>query len=278
MSEMNELKWTSGAEKLMGKIPFFVRKRVRKKVEEAARRQGVSTVTESFVALLQKRFMNAMEEEVKGFSIETCFGPSGCPNRAIQEDRVAAEVEKVLDSKDLKAFLKKKVEGPLKLHHEFRVAVADCPNCCSRPQICDVGLVGASKPKITDEPCRRCNACVEACPDGAVHLDDSMEAPQIDFDLCLACGKCIRVCPTGTIAEAEKGYRLLVGGKLGRHPHLADELPGIHSLNEVLAMVDRCVSFYMAHLKKGERFGEVIEKEGLDALEREIQVEKSSRT
>jgi len=133
-----------------------------------------------------------------------------------------------------------------------------------------VGLVGAAKPKITDEPCSHCNACVETCPDGAIRLEEGMDTPEIDFGKCLACGKCIQACPTGTIAEAEKGYRVLVGGKLGRHPHLADELPGIHPLETSLEIVDRCVDFYKKHNKHGERFGEVIQSEGLEVLKKAV--------
>ena len=264
------MEWTPEAEELLGKVPFFVRKRVRKKVEEEARRQGLKTVTRPVVMALQKKFMTSMEEEVKGFSVETCFGPSGCPNRAVQEDAVASELTKVFASKNLKGFLREKVDGPLKLHHEFRVAVADCPNCCSRPQICDIGLVGASRPGLTDEPCSHCGECVAVCPDNAITLAEDAAAPVIDTDKCLVCGKCIRACPTGTLTETASGYRILAGGKLGRHPHLAEALPGIHPLQEALVLVDRCVDFYKVHSQKGERLGEIIEKKGLETLKNTI--------
>jgi len=265
-----DMEWTSDAEELVSKVPFFVRKRVRKKVEEAARDQGLRTVTQSVVTALQRKFMASMEDEVKGFSIETCFGPSGCPNRAVTEDGVASALSDVFSKKDLKMFLKKKVAGPLKLHHEFRVAVADCPNCCSRPQICDIGFVGAARPVLTNETCSRCGACVTACPDGIVVLREDAEIPEIDFSQCLSCGKCIEACPTETIAEDVSGYRILVGGKLGRHPHLADELPGIYSLKEVLPIVNRCIGFYETHCRQGERFGEVIQVQGMEALKNAV--------
>jgi len=264
------MKWTSEAEDLLGKVPFFVRKRVRKKVEEEARHQGLKTVTKPVVTALQKKFMTSMEEEVKGFSVETCFGPSGCPNRAVREDTVASELTKIFVSKNLKDFLKQKVDGPLKLHHEFRVAVADCPNCCSRPQICDIGLVGASLPGLTDAPCSHCGECVAVCPDNAISLSDNAAVPVIDAAECLACGKCIQACPTGTLTETASGYRILVGGKLGRHPHLAEALPGIYPLQEALSLVDHCVDFYKAYSEKGERLGEVIEKKGLKMLKETI--------
>ena len=55
---------------------------------------------------------------------------------------------------------------------------------------------------------------------------------------------------------------MLVGGKLGRHPRLAVEIPGIHSPEEVLNIVDRCLAHYQNHCRKGERFGEILERTG----------------
>ena len=35
------------------------------------------------------------------------------------------------------------------MHHEFRVSLSACPNACSRPQIVDIGLIGAVTPVLT---------------------------------------------------------------------------------------------------------------------------------
>lgn len=125
--------------------------------------------------------------------------------------------------------MEEKVQGPLKMHHEFRVSLSTCPNACSRPQIVDFGIIGALRPEISAKPCTRCGACVEACQEKAILLEESPDGPVIDFDRCLACGQCLKVCPTKALAEGAKGYRVLVGGKLGRHPQLGRELSGIHS-------------------------------------------------
>jgi dissimilatory sulfite reductase (desulfoviridin) alpha/beta subunit len=82
----------------------------------------------------------------------------------------------------------------------------------------------------------------------------------------MACGKCITTCSTGTIVEKQKGYRILLGGKLGRHPQLARELPGIYSENTVLEIVASCISFYKQHSIKGERFAEIFKPSDFDAL------------
>lgn len=257
--------WTEEAKQAVSRVPFFVRKRVKKRVEEEAGRCGAKTVTLEHVHTCQQRFLKHMEDEVKGYQVETCFGPSGCPNRVIVCESLSAELEKTLSQRKLKVFLKERVEGPLKMHHEFRVSVSDCPNACSRPQIVDVGLIGACVPEISEQPCSECGACVDSCKENAVKLNDGK--PLLDASRCLSCGQCIQVCPTGTLRERKKGYRILIGGKLGRHPRLGEELPRIYDPNEALHALDRCLDLYQQCCQSGERFGDIMEREGKDRIE-----------
>jgi dissimilatory sulfite reductase (desulfoviridin) alpha/beta subunit len=68
----------------------------------------------------------------------------------------------------------------------------------------------------------------------------------------------MQVCPTGTIAKGAKGFRVQLGGKLGRHPQLAKELPGIYSEDQVLQIVKTCLDFYQQNSKHGERFSQIL--------------------
>lgn len=256
------MKWTAEAEQAIARVPFFVRRRVRKRVEEEAARFNAAKVTVEHVRSCQKRFLESMDSEVQGYRVETCFGPGGCPNRAMEDEHLARDVENLLASKGLREFLKKKVGGLLKMHHEFRVSLSDCPNACSRPQIADVGLIGAVVPRLTGAECSRCAACVEACAEAAIQLPDNAHAPEMTKDRCLACGQCVRVCPTGTLEKGESGYRIVVGGKLGRHPRLATEIPGVRSKTDALAMVEKCVDLYIENTCQGERLGEIMERDG----------------
>jgi dissimilatory sulfite reductase (desulfoviridin) alpha/beta subunit len=151
------------------------------------------------------------------------------------------------------------VKGNLKHHHEFRVALADCPNACSQPQIRDMGIIGASEPIVTEATCSLCHACEDRCKEDAVLAEDSERGPVIDYDRCIACGQCVAVCPTGTLALGRQGYRVLLGGKLGRHPRLALELPKMHSEDEVAVVLEQCIEFYKRKSEHGERFAELFE-------------------
>ena len=188
-------KWNSDAEQAISRIPFFVRKKVKKRVEEEAARCGARVVSMEHVDACRKKFLNQMEKEVRGFQVENCFGTGGCPNRAVISDGLPEQVEFELARRDLSGFLKEKVKGPLKMHHEFRVSISDCPNSCSRPQIVDLGLIGACEPLITDTGCNECGACVDICKEGALSLHN--ECPEIDPSKCVRCGECIKSMPHG---------------------------------------------------------------------------------
>lgn len=258
------MEWNEEAEAAIRKVPFFVRKRVRKKVEEEARTDGSSQVTIAHVKRAQARYMGNMEAEVKGYQVDNCFGPSGCPNRIGNDDTLTGRIEEYLASLDLKQFLKSRVKGPLKMHHEFRISLSDCPNGCSRPQIVDIGLLGASFPAINTEPCSQCNTCVDNCRENAITLTGG--SPIIDFSKCLYCGHCHRDCPTGTITEQKQGYRILVGGKLGRHPQLGHELPGIFTPDEALKVIKKCLERHMTYFKGKDRFGDILNQVGYEDL------------
>ena len=249
------MKWTSDAETAVKKVPFFVRKKVRSRIENEAEAAGKKIISLADVKASQTRFLSRMSSEIKGYQIDTCFGTSGCPNRANSSDSLLERIEVCLKKEDLLSFLRRQVKGDLKFHHEFRVTLADCPNACSQPQIKDIGIIGASIPLVTDEECILCEACVETCREKAITINS--DKPKIDYNLCLTCGKCIEVCPTGTIASDKKGFRVQLGGKLGRHPQLARELPGIYNEEEVFEIVKDCLAFYKKTSRQGERFAEI---------------------
>jgi dissimilatory sulfite reductase (desulfoviridin) alpha/beta subunit len=250
--------WTKEADDALKKVPFFVRQRVRTRVEKEAQHAGKRVVSLADVKTTQARYLASMATEIKGYQIDTCFGTSGCPNRAAISDGLLEKIEALLKKEDLLSFLREHVAGELKFHHEFRITLADCPNACSQPQIKDIGIIGACAPLVTEKNCTLCEACVHVCKEEAVALNTDPACPAIVASRCLHCGQCLQVCPTGAIAEGKKGFKVQLGGKLGRHPQLAKELPGIYTEEKVLAIVQDCIRWYKQNSRHGERFGQIL--------------------
>ena len=255
------MKWSENADKAIKKVPFFVRKKVKKKVEAFVEQKGKTFVQVLDVNELKKKFLSkgGMEKDIKGYEVSTCFGGAGCPNVANSCTLLAKEIENVIEKENLISLLKKNVKEGLKFHHEFRVALSDCPNACSRPQIVDIGIIGSVLPGLSDETCTLCNACVEACRENAIELDEENTLPVIDYSKCIMCAKCITACPTETIQKKEEGFRIMLGGRLGRHPRLAMEIPGLHSHTQVISIVKKCLKFYKANSKNGQRFSHILD-------------------
>ena len=97
-------------------------------------------------------------------------------------------------------------------------------------------------------------------------LAENGEATAIDFQRCVHCGSCIAACPTGTLKAVRKGYRVLIGGKLGRHPRLATELPGIHDAETVARMIADFLAFYKSRSTRGQRFAQLLTDTDIDAF------------
>ncbi len=205
-------------------------------------------------------------QSLKGYKLETCFGIKGCPNRVTESKELVEKIKVLLESKHLKEFLEKKLKNKLRIHHQFSISLSDCPNACSRPQIVDIGIIGTSYPEISDSTCKTCGNCVDTCEEDAIQLLESPPLPIIDPEKCLGCGQCVKNCPTKTLIQGQTGYRILIGGKLGRHPQLGYELKGLFSEQKLLFTIEKILDFYIQKNKKGERLGEILNKIGINQL------------
>jgi anaerobic sulfite reductase subunit C len=256
-----KMTWDNEAEKTLRRVPFFVRTKVRQKVEEEVAAAGRNRVTRADLERSKKNHLKRLSEGVKGYSVEACFGSSGCDNAVVTSADLVSNLESLLEQADLLSFLRSQLGEKVKLHHQLRVTLADCPNACSQPQIKDIGIIGQAQVACEPEECTACGECEQVCHESAIILDDGFLL-SIEEDLCVECGACARVCPSNAISNTSNSYRVLVGGKLGRHPQLARDLTSGLDAEQVLELVGDIIGFYKGNAENGERLGALINRVG----------------
>ncbi len=261
------MEWTEEALEKLRKVPFFVRKRVKKQVEEYLKKQGKHRVDlESFLEA-KKVLLKKLSEAEKAFEISGCFGLNSCPNAITSSEGLLSSIEKLLKDERLGEFLLKKTNGNLKAHHRFKILLSECPNACSQIYIADIGIHGFMEPKVEQKLCTGCGLCEAACEEGAISIK---EVAVIEQEKCIGCGDCVRACPEEAIKPVKKGYKVYAGGKLGRHPRLATYLATCFSDKEVLQLIARIISVYKKFNLKGERLGSIIQRIGWEDFKKKI--------
>ena len=104
--------WEKEADAAIKKVPFFVRKKVRNRVETFVSDKGGDRVTLKDVQALKKKFLSkgGMEKEIKGYDVSACFGGEGCPNSvAPSTGQLVKDIEALMEKANILAFLKSNV-------------------------------------------------------------------------------------------------------------------------------------------------------------------------
>lgn len=156
----------------------------------------------------------------------------------------------------------------VKLPHKFKIAVGGCPNNCVKPDINDLGIIGACIPTIDADKCRTCKKCVveAACPIKNAHLENG--SITIDPNTCNRCGRCIEKCPFGAVTEMTRGYRVFIGGRWGKQVARGQALSHLcTSEEEVLSVVEKCILLFRDRGIAGERFADTVARIGFKTAE-----------
>ena len=157
--------------------------------------------------------------------------------------------------------------GGVALPHKFKIAVGGCPNSCVKPDLNDIGIVGARTPRYLADRCKECKVCAVAnqCPmKAAVKGEDGPMT--IDKEICNDCGRCIEKCPFSAVPDGEVGYKIFLGGRWGKVRRMGTPLGVILTREEALDMVEKAILLYKKEGQKGERFGSMIDRLGIDAV------------
>lgn len=278
--------WEKEALKKIEKVPFFIKKRVKEKIEKIAEEHGSPVVTLEIIEKAQKIHMggsgNNVKQETAGFmssehirrveelsdkfgvkegrafQVKLCGGASGCPLTLIDVEAIGEKIVKVIEASELDKFISEGIKGPLLSHFKFKAAVAGCSNCCSEPQIKDFGIVAKLQPKVIEEKCTGCQLCIKACKENAITLKGKIV--EIDYSRCVNCGDCTFVCPREAIPGAQSGFEVMAGGKLGRHPRLASTIREMADEKETMEILDKLIDLMKEKGKPGERLGVLLEQ------------------
>ncbi len=198
----------------------------------------------------------------KAYHIKLCWGieKGECHNLLQKDPSLKHDLESVLEASGWPECLLDNLQREIKPLDQFSISISGCPNGCSRPQIADLGLLQAQVPEVQHKVCTGCGECATACREGAIDVQSGVA--EIDPQQCLWCGVCVRSCPEWAIIPRKQGYRVQVGGKLGRHPRLAEELPGIQSKDQMLQILEGCLELHKKHYQPGIRFCRVVAEQG----------------
>lgn len=266
----SRLPWDADAEAALKRIPQLVRAVAKRKIADAASKRGAERVSTADVlaawssfaagkkgipAALESAMPAPNRQGVSMILVSACHNKAaGCPNPLIDTDVWKSAISVWVVDSGMSERLRRRVAGDtIFMHHKIKVSISGCPNGCSRPQIADFGLTGFVTPVFDADACTACGACVKACPDSALTLPD--DGPVMwEKKTCQGCLACSRACAAGAVILGERGIRLTVGGKLGRHPHLADFAGKFSSPEPMIAVMEKMLDDFIKNAEPDERF------------------------
>lgn len=154
------------------------------------------------------------------------------------------------------------------LPHKFKIAFGGCPNNCVKPNLNDIGVIGAKVPNYDMDKCRGCKKCQieNTCPIGASKLVDGKLV--IDKDKCNNCGRCVAKCPFHCADEATYGWKIYIGGRWGKKVAEGKVLNKLFTTQqEVLDTIEKAILLFRSEGIPGERFADTINRIGFDRAE-----------
>lgn len=157
------------------------------------------------------------------------------------------------------------------LPHKFKIAVGGCPNNCVKPNLNDLGIVGARVPGYDPEKCKGCKKCQLAlsCPIHAASLVDGRLV--IDPNLCNNCGRCVGKCPFHCNDQSTYGWKVYIGGRWGKQIAHGRMLSKVFTdQEEVLSVIEKAILLFRDQGKSGERFADTIARIGFENAEAQL--------
>lgn len=214
---------------------------------------------ENFILYLHKHGLEVGGTGKKVRPIVACKGTT-CVFGLCDTQELAKEIHEKFYNK----------ESGLNLPHKFKIGVGGCPNNCIKPELNDFGISARKIIKVEEDKCKACKKCsvVEKCPKNALVLDRG----KIVFDKkeCISCGRCVGSCPFKVIEKSESVYKVFLGGRWGREHRIPKALKGEYNKVQIFALLENSLNYYRQNGKMGERFGDMLDRVGLEKSENDI--------
>lgn len=148
--------------------------------------------------------------------------------------------------------------------HKFKTCFAGCVRDCVKARGADLGFQAMVEPELRPERCTQCTLCVRACEDDALHMGED-GLPVRDRSKCISCGDCIKVCAFDAMVAKRVGHAVYVGGKHGKHPHVAYPVAEFVPDDQVFDVIRTTMSWYREHGLPRERLGDTLDRVGIDS-------------
>ena len=160
-------------------------------------------------------------------NVIACPGTERCKFANIDTASLAQKIDNTLFGKNM----------PVKM----RISISGCPNACTSPMLNEIGIMGRIRPLRIPGQCTGCGTCVEYCKEKAIIIRNGISV--LNPDKCVQCGVCVQSCPFDLLKSEHRHYRILVGGRRGRHPHIARDLITIDDEETVVFVVEKIVNW-----------------------------------
>ncbi|CAA7601889.1 sulfite reductase (NADPH) [Acididesulfobacillus acetoxydans] len=197
---------------------------------------------------------NAQSHIAQNYIVVHCR--PGCPKAARSWRDLNERLRPALEGLAIEQKLKEKF--PRILYHQVpKIGISACPNGCSQPQIRDIGVMGFAKPRFEPELCTDCRICAGVCLENVISFESGSFS--LDSGTCLGCGDCIRSCPSGALSAAESGWKLLQGGRVGRHPRFGELSGQVATDEEALSWILAVLRQYFDDSGPEERLSHYLE-------------------
>jgi anaerobic sulfite reductase subunit C len=202
--------------------------------------------------------------ESETYHLQPCRGLQGaCPFALVKDPSLVPQIDLAVRT----SAWWPRVRPGRPLHLRLRVALAACPNACTMPQIRGIGIIATVTPRAVGSPCNGCGVCERTCRERAIVVQDGWAV--LNESLCVGCGQCIQRCPRHVIDAGPPRLRILVGGRMGRHPRWAQDLCEV-DVESAPAVVKAFLNVLASQASPTAPVAEAVERITIERLRQEI--------